>query len=117
MNEKLKMQIAKFKLKVLLVLFFLFGSTAAFSQETRPTARDTTRVEDDANLDKKKSDVKIFLDKIEILGRIERPQTVFILPGKDPTVGDIQLDRSFFKEIFRFIEKEEYRRRALKSLH
>lgn len=88
------------------------GSTAAFSQETKTAPKDTTRAEEDADLDKKKSDVKIFLDKIEILGRIERPQTVFILPGNDPTVDDIHLDRSFFKEIFRFIEKEEYRRRA-----
>ncbi len=104
---------AKFKITALLLFLLFLGSTAALSQETKSAPRDTTRAEDDANLDKKKSDVKIFLDKIEILGRIERPQTVFILPGNDPAVDDIHLDRSFFKEIFRFIDKEEYRRRAL----
>jgi len=56
--------------------------------------------------DLEKKDMKIFLDKIEILGRIEKPQTVFILPGRDPTVDDIQIDRSFFKEIFRTVEKD-----------
>ena len=101
--------------KPLLLLFFFFGITVAFGQETKPVTKDSVQTEDDADLDKKGSDVKMFLDKIEILGRIERPQTVFILPGKDPTVDDIHLDRSFFKEIFRFIEKEDYRRRALKS--
>lgn len=105
------------KTVTLVFLFSVLFCAAAFSQESKSAGRDTTRIEDDANLDKKKSDVKIFLDKIEILGRIERPQTVFILPGKDPTVDDIQLDRSFFKEIFRLIEKEDYRRRALKSPH
>lgn len=57
-------------------------------------------------------DTKIFLDKIEILGRIEKPQTVFILPGRDPTVDDIQINRSFFKEIFRRIEKDNLTVRA-----
>lgn len=56
--------------------------------------------------DLEKKDMKIFLDKIEILGRIEKPQTVFILPGRDPTGDDIQIDRSFFKEIFRTVEKD-----------
>jgi len=105
------------KTVTLIFLFSVLFCAAAFGQESKSTTRDSTRIEDDANLDKKSSDVKMFLDKIEILGRIERPQTVFILPGKDPSVDDIHLDRSFFKEIFRFIEKEEYRRRALKSLH
>jgi hypothetical protein len=48
----------------------------------------------------------IFLDSIEIQGRVEKPQTVFILPGKDPEVDSIQIDRSFFPEIFRKVEKD-----------
>jgi hypothetical protein len=101
------------KTTTIIFLSTVLFCAVAFSQEKKSAAGDTTRIEDDANLDKKGSDVKMFMDKIEILGRIERPQTVFILPGKDPSADDIHLDRSFFKEIFRFIEKEDYRRRAL----
>ena len=51
------------------------------------------------------------MDRIEILGRIEKPQTVFIIPGKDDTINDIQIDRSFFREIFRAVEKDDFRKR------
>jgi hypothetical protein len=50
---------------------------------------------------------KLVLDNIEIEGRIEKPQTVFILPGRDTAVDDILIDRSFFKEIFRQIDKDQ----------
>jgi len=52
------------------------------------------------------SSTSIFLDKIEIEGRVEKPQTIFILPGQDPEVDSIQIERSFFREIFRKIEKD-----------
>lgn len=50
---------------------------------------------------------KLVLDNIEIEGRIEKPQTVFILPGHGTAVDDILIDRSFFKEIFRQIDKDQ----------
>lgn len=60
---------------------------------------EETEVEDDA--------IKLFLDKIEVLGELEKPQAVFIIPGADPTIDDIKIDRSFFNEIFRSVEKIE----------
>ena len=50
-------------------------------------------------------EVRIFLDKIEVLGQIDRPQAVYVVLGSDPRVDDIGLDRSFFKEIFRPVDK------------
>ncbi|MBN1558646.1 hypothetical protein JW998_00235 [candidate division KSB1 bacterium] len=51
------------------------------------------------------NNVKLFIDKIQVEGRLERPQAVFILPGQTPDIDDIQIERSFMKEIFRPVEK------------
>lgn len=59
--------------------------------------------------------VKIFLDKIEVIGQISKPQAVFIIPGSDPTVDDIKLDRSFFQEIFRKVERDDFRHRKRRA--
>ena len=92
-------------------VFILMGLVAmpSFAQEVA-VKQDSIQKAVDLDLKRKKSDIKIFLDKIEILGMIERPQTVFIIPGKNPTVDDIQIDRSFFKEIFRTIEVDQIRK-------
>ena len=50
--------------------------------------------------------IKLFLDKIEVEGRLEKPQAVFIIPGTNPEIDDIRIERSFFEEIFRPIEKK-----------
>jgi len=52
-----------------------------------------------------KKDVKLFIDKIEIEGRLEKPQVMLFLPGQTPEIDDIQIDRSFMKDIFRPVEK------------
>ncbi len=79
--------------------------------QEKTAAPDTAAVSPEAELEKKADKVRIFLDKIEILGRIEKPQTVFIIPGRDPSVDDIHIDRSFFKEIFRSVEKDRISKR------
>jgi len=63
-------------------------------------AKDTTAVNEQR--------LKIFMEKIEILGRIEKPQAVYIVPGTDPKVEDFQINRSFFNEIFRSIDKDSF---------
>jgi hypothetical protein len=50
------------------------------------------------------SNVRVFVDKIEVIGTIAKPQALFIIPGRDPKVDGIQIDRSFFREIFRPME-------------
>lgn len=59
--------------------------------------------------------IKLFLDKIEVMGELEKPQAVFIIPGVDPTIDDIKIDRSFFNEIFRSVEKLEKTRQIKKE--
>lgn len=80
------------------------------AQEKTKAQPDSIERKVASDLEKKQKDVKMFLDKIEILGRVEKPQTVFIVPGSDTEIGDIQIDRSFFEEIFRPIEKEALER-------
>lgn len=55
---------------------------------------------------------RIFLDKIEVLGRVAKPQAIFIIPGSDPQVDGIQIDRSFFMDIFRPVEKDFFPQRG-----
>jgi hypothetical protein len=61
-------------------------------------------------IDERGKNVRVFLDKIEVLGSIAKPQALFIIPGSDPKVEGIQIDRSFFREIFRPMEKDRYSR-------
>ena len=59
-------------------------------------------------IDEGGKNVRIFLDKVEVLGSIAKPQALFIIPGNDPKVDGIQIDRSFFREIFRSMEKSRF---------
>ncbi len=86
------------------------GQNAASDSTRKAVQSDTSSTGKTYDTEGKKKEMKIFLDKIEILGRVEKPQTVFILPGRDPTVDDIEIDRSFFKEIFRTVEKDEIKK-------
>ncbi|MBD3374934.1 hypothetical protein GF406_07875 [candidate division KSB1 bacterium] len=91
-------------------IFFCFFSIllvyssvlTAQEQTTKETQSDQTtkpepRVEEGA--------IKLFLDKIQVSGRLEKPQAVFIIPGQNPEIDDIRIERSFFREIFRPVEK------------
>lgn len=65
-------------------------------------------------IDENGKNVRVFLDKVEVLGSIAKPQALFIVPGSDPKVDGIQIDRSFFREIFRPMEKERFPRTSRK---
>ncbi|MBD3288755.1 hypothetical protein GF337_08140 [candidate division KSB1 bacterium] len=60
--------------------------------------------------------MKVFLDKIEVYGRIAKPQTVFIIPGSDPRVNGIRIERRFFSDMFRKVEKSTLRKEKIKDL-
>ena len=101
------------QIKLMVISIFMliaFWAVPVVAQESVSVKRDSIQKVVALELKTKKSDVKIFLDKIEILGRIEKPQTVFIIPGKNPIVDDILIDRSFFREIFRTIEIDQIRK-------
>lgn len=62
--------------------------------------------------------VKQFLlqmNQIEIYGQIAKPQTVFIIPGTDPRVDGLRIDRHFFSHIFRPVEKSTLRSIRIKQ--
>ncbi len=64
----------------------------------QPSASDSVRADDQS--------VRLFLDKIEVEGKLEKPQAVFIIPGMDPEIDDVSIERSFFEDIFRPIERK-----------
>jgi len=62
-----------------------------------------------------KDQVKVFLKGIEVYGSIAKPQTVFIIPGTDPRVDGLLINRHFFSHIFRPVEKSTLRRDRIKQ--
>ena len=96
-------------------LFFavcgIFADSALAQQQEQPpvqtAAPDTLPA---PVIDESGKNVRIFLDKVEVLGSVAKPQALFILPGSDPRVDGIQIDRSFFREIFRPMEKDRFSR-------
>ncbi len=73
--------------------------TPSQSQKTPPAKQIETPQMDDQSM-------KLFLDKIEVEGKLEKPQAVFIIPGTNPMIDDFQIERSFFDEIFRPVERK-----------
>ncbi|NOY59648.1 MAG: hypothetical protein GXO75_12080 [Calditrichaeota bacterium] len=97
----------KFKLVRLFILFLLaLVSATGFAQKKEEPKKEkvTKSAEDQPNIQDK--ELKIFMDKIEVIGRLEKPQAVFIIPGKNPEIDDIRIRRSFFNNIFRTVEKK-----------
>lgn len=95
----------------LLILMFICLFVGSFWTGSDSWAQKMTRKEESQKAaDKKQVNIKDeevvqFLQAFEIFGRVEKPQAVLIIPGKDPTVDDILIKREFFKEIFRPVEK------------
>ena len=54
---------------------------------------------------------KLFLDQIEIRGWVAKPQMVYVIPGVDPKVDDIVIDRSFVDEITKPIDKDSFEKK------
>jgi len=96
--------------KMFLILLLWTSMICAQDVNSDSTAKDTLQKkipENASNPDIKKDDVNLFIDKIEVRGELEKPQAVFVLPGQTPDIDDIQIDRSFFEEIFRPVEKRQ----------
>lgn len=81
------------------ILFILLFFGLCMAQQPDSTAADSTAVPI------KDQGVKLFLDKIEVEGALEKPQAVFILPGRAPEIEDFAIKRSFLPELFRPIER------------
>ena len=93
-------------------LFMSLGlmTNAAHAQQA-PAPDSTLRATESDTLpapviDENAASARMFLDKVEVLGTLAKPQALFIIPGQDPRVDGIEIDRSFFREIFRPYEKD-----------
>ena len=101
-----------FSLFALIMTLTAFDAKVVVAQEQAapaqtPTVADTLPapvINDEA------SNVRLFVEKIEVIGTIAKPQALFIIPGRDPKVDGIQIDRSFFREIFRPMEMGRFPR-------
>ncbi len=89
-----------------LVVSFLPQALLSQEQTAKTNQSDTTKsvpgeipVIDDGT-------IKLFLDKIEVIGRLEKPQAVFIIPGTNPEIDDIRIERQFLNDIFRPMERK-----------
>ncbi len=91
------------------------GAEKPASNQSRPAKlQDEKNQQSNENIISDKN-VKMFLDQIEIYGQIAKPQTVFIIPGTDPRVDGLRIDRHFFSHIFRPVEKSTLRRVRIKQ--
>ena len=97
---------------VIILLFGIFLNSVVIAN---PSGQDQDESTPDKSTATKKA-MKIFLDKIEVYGRIAKPQTVFIIPGSDPRVNGIRIERRFFSDMFRKVEKSTLRKEKMKDL-
>ncbi len=99
-----------FAAAILFAICGLFADSAIAQQQGQQSPAQTAAPDTlpAPVIDEGGKNVRIFLDKVEVLGSVAKPQALFILPGSDPRVDGIQIDRSFFREIFRPMEKDRF---------
>jgi hypothetical protein len=88
-----------------LFLVILFVSTSSIIAKEVALKQDGEKIN---GVDSKT--MNVFMNQIEIYGRIAKPQTVFIIPGTDPRVDGIRIERYFYRDIFRTVEKSLLRK-------
>lgn len=91
------------------LLFTVFMSTSVNAQ-TVPDSVKTKTVQDSTT---KKRSLKMLLEQIEIQGWVEKPQMVYVIPGLNPEIDDIILDRSFLIEILRPLRKDRFEKQKV----
>jgi hypothetical protein len=96
----------------LAAIMFCAVCATAHAQDSTKSARQQPAVATESDtlpapiIDENAASSRLFLDKVEVLGTVAKPQALFIIPGRDPQVDGIEIDRSFFREIFRPYEKD-----------
>ena len=101
---------------IILSMFLIFClTTSQLKAENEasllPTKKESEIQQDKTNQSKiSKDEVKLFLKQVDIFGRIAKPQTVFIIPGSDPKVDGLKINRRFYDLIFRKVEKSSLKR-------
>ncbi|NOY76808.1 MAG: hypothetical protein GXO76_02940 [Calditrichaeota bacterium] len=97
---------------IAVLLLVLMSAVSMAQQKTKQKQGKTTKSKTAGISQEAK---KLFLDKIEIKGWIAKPQMVYIIPGTDPKVDDIVIDRSFIDEIMKPLDKDTFERKYNKK--
>lgn len=106
------MKVIKRFTKALLLICLSSAILSAQTQPQKDSSKTKFQTQEQSQLpvapppELKENNVRLLLDKIEITGQLEKPQAVFIVPGSSPEIDDIEINRSFFEEIFRPIDKK-----------
>ncbi|HPG40342.1 MAG TPA: hypothetical protein PLP19_15335 [bacterium] len=105
------MVIKNFKYVIMIAVYIMLSINVSLNAQTQEnnlidgqTALNTPAIANDS-LTIDSANIKMFIDKIEVNVQLEKPQAMFILPGSTPDIDDIQIEHSFFNEIFRPVEK------------
>jgi len=102
-----------------LVLGFVKLANSLAAEPTEPLQQPAKLQNEQNKKPEEKSistdDEKLWLKQLEIYGQIAKPQTVFIVPGTDPRVDGLRIDRHFFSHIFRPVEKSTLQRVQVKQ--
>lgn len=91
-------------LTVAIMAAILFATVVSAQDKQVSAKKDTTRTEES---------LKILLDQMEIKGWVEKPQMVYVVPGTDPKVDDIVLERSFIDEILLPLDKDKFEKQEV----
>ena len=106
-------------LSLVIVLFLigdLFGANAAKKPDPvqiKPkhfNAGKTTLQQQQRGSKISKKSVKVFIDAVQIYGAVAKPQAIFIISATDPKVDGLKINRHFFDDIFRTVEKSSLKR-------
>lgn len=98
-----------FELMLILLYLFLLPALVMGQEDKKPSkSQEPATGQQIETPEMDEQTIKIFLDKIEVEGKLEKPQAVFIIPGTNPMIDDFQIERSFFNEIFRPVEKKSH---------
>ena len=104
--------------KAATILFFVSGMSLlcagialAQTQKKKISTQSSSKAgqskkQSSPDVTKSRNKSRVLLDKIDVVGSLAKPQAIFIIPGSDPKVDGISIDRSFFMEIFRPVEKD-----------
>ncbi len=100
------------RIGLLMIIISFLLSTAGFAKEPAPKVpqKDSEKLN---GVDSRT--MNVFMKQIEIYGRIAKPQTVFIIPGTDPRVDGIRIERYFYRDIFRPVEISTLRKEKQKA--
>ncbi len=100
---------------LVIVSFFIGGSfnaNAAKKANPEPikSKQENSNLQQQNESKISKNSVKLFAKQVQIFGNVAKPQAVFIISATDPKVDGLKINRHFFDDIFRNVEKSSLKR-------